>query len=178
MRQQLEKAVFIVLLSTLAIVLGLVESLLPIQFLIPGVKLGLANIMVVIALQYLNVLDTLTLILLKTLVTTLIMGTFSMFFYSIVGAILSYFTMLVIIKLFKDNVSLLGISMVGGVMHNVGQLAVAVIILQTLSVGYYVMILLPVGAITGLLIGAVVKTILPRLNELSLFNDLYKGGVV
>ncbi|MBQ8993273.1 MAG: Gx transporter family protein, partial [Turicibacter sp.] len=80
-RENLEKMMLVVLIGTLAILLGIIESLLPIKLPIPGMKLGLANIMVVIGLYYLNVKDMFFVIMLKTVLTTLLLGTFSMFAY-------------------------------------------------------------------------------------------------
>ena len=83
----------VILIGALAIVLGIIESMIPIKLPIPGMKLGLANIMIVIGLYYLDVKDMFFVIMLKTLLTTLLLGTFSMFAYGFVGALLSYICM-------------------------------------------------------------------------------------
>ena len=78
-RENLEKMMLVILIGALAIVLGIIESMIPIKLPIPGMKLGLANIMIVIGLYYLDVKDMFFVIMLKTFLTTLLLGTFSMF---------------------------------------------------------------------------------------------------
>ena len=172
-RENLEKMMLVVLIAALAIVLGIVEAMLPIKLPIPGMKLGLANIMIVIGL-YLDVKDMLFVIILKTVLTTLLLGTFSMFFYGFVGAILSYIAMITVFKLGKNQVSLIGVSMIGGVMHNIGQIIVAMILIQTKAIAYYMMLLLPLGLVTGVAVGIVAKLTMSRLNEFDLFKKNYK----
>ena len=151
-RENLEKMMLVVLIAALAIVLGIVEAMLPIKLPIPGMKLGLANIMIVIGLYYLDVKDMLFVIILKTVLTTLLLGTFSMFFYGFVGAILSYIAMITVFKLGKNQVSLI----------------------QTKAIAYYMMLLLPLGLVTGVAVGIVAKLTMSRLNEFDLFKKNYK----
>lgn len=173
-RENLEKMMLIILIGSLAIVLGIIEAMIPVRLPIPGAKLGLANIMIVIGLYYLDGKDMLTVIILKTFLTTLLLGTFSMFAYGFVGALLSYATMMTAFKLLKDKISLLGICVLGGVMHNIGQIIVAMILIKTNAVAYYMMFLLPLGAVTGIVVGIVAKLVMPRLNEFELFKKHYK----
>ena len=173
-RENLEKMMLVVLIAALAIVLGIIEALLPIKLPIPGMKLGLANIMVVIGLYYLDIKDMFFVIILKTVLTTLLLGTFSMFFYGFVGAILSYLAMITVFKLGKNQVSLIGVSMLGGIMHNIGQIIVAMILIQTKAIAYYMMFLLPLGLITGIVVGIIAKITMSRLNEFDLFKKNYK----
>ena len=100
-RENLEKMMLVVLIGALAIVLGIIESMIPIKLPIPGMKLGLANIMIVIGLYYLDVKDMFFVIMLKTFLTTLLLGTFSMFAYGFVGALLSYICMVSAFKAIK-----------------------------------------------------------------------------
>ena len=141
---------------------------------IPGMKLGLANIMIVIGLYYLDVKDMFFVIMLKTFLTTLLLGTFSMFAYGFVGALLSYICMVSAFKVLKEKISLIGISMIGGVMHNIGQIIVAMILIKTKAIAYYMMFLLPIGLLTGVVIGLVAKLVMSRLNEFQLFRNHYK----
>ena len=173
-RENLEKMMLVILIGSLAIVLGIIESMIPIRLPILGAKLGLANIMIVIGLYYLDAKDMLTVIILKTFLTTLLMGTFSMFAYGFVGALLSYMGMMLAFKLLGNKMSLLGISILGGILHNVGQIIVAMILIKTKAIAYYMMFLLPLGAITGIAVGIVAKLVMPRLNEFDLFKTHYK----
>ncbi|HAX72827.1 MAG TPA: heptaprenyl diphosphate synthase [Firmicutes bacterium] len=177
-RENLERMILVVLISSLAIVLGIIESMIPVKLPIPGAKLGLANIMVLIGLYYLKPKEMFFVIMLKTVLTTLLLGTFSMFFYGFVGAILSYVTMAFAHRVLKDNISLMGISVIGGVMHNIGQIIVAMILIRTSAVGYYMMFLLPLGVMTGILVGIVAKLTMGRLNQFDLFNKFYKNEKV
>ena len=97
-----------------------------------------------------------------------------MFAYGFVGALLSYVCMMVAFKASKENISLMGISMIGGVMHNIGQILVAMILIKTKAIAYYMMFLLPIGLLTGVVIGLVAKLVMTRLNEFELFNKHYK----
>ena len=173
-RENLEKMMLVILIGALAIVLGIIESMIPIKLPIPGMKLGLANIMIVIGLYYLDVKDMFFVIMLKTFLTTLLLGTFSMFAYGFVGALLSYICMVSAFKVLKEKISLIGISMIGGVMHNIGQIIVAMILIKTKAIAYYMMFLLPIGLLTGVVIGLVAKLVMSRLNEFQLFRNYYK----
>ena len=171
-RENLEKMMLVILIGALAIVLGIIESMIPIKLPIPGMKLGLANIMIVIGLYYLDVKDMFFVIMLKTFLTTLLLGTFSMFAYGFVGALLSYICMVSAFKVLKEKIS--WISMIGGVMHNIGQIIVAMILIKTKAIAYYMMFLLPIGLLTGVVIGLVAKLVMSRLNEFQLFRNHYK----
>lgn len=173
-RENLEKMMLVVFIGALAIVLGIIEAMLPIKLPIPGMKLGLANIMIVIGLYYLDFKNMFFVIILKTVLTTLLLGTFSMFAYGFVGALLSYICMTGTFKASKENISLIGISMMGGIMHNIGQIIVAMILIKTKAIAYYMMFLLPMGLLTGVVIGIVAKLVMSRLNEFELFRNHYK----
>ncbi|MGL4337487.1 MAG: Gx transporter family protein [Turicibacter sp.] len=174
-RANLEKMILVVLIASLAIVLGVIEAMLPIKVPIPGIKLGLANIMVLIGLYYLDPKEMFFVIMLKTVLSTLLLGTFSMFFYGFVGAILSYISMEFAFRTFKDKISNIGLSVIGGVMHNIGQIIVAMILIKTSAVGYYMMFLLPLGVATGVLVGIIANMTMARLNQFDLFSKFYKN---
>ena len=173
-RENLEKMMLGILIGALTIGLGIIESMIPIKLPIPGMKLGLANIMIVIGLYYLDVKDMFFVIMLKTFLTTLLLGTFSMFAYGFVGALLSYICLVSAFKVIKEKISLIGISMIGGVMHNIGQIIVAMILIKTKAIAYYMMFLLPIGLLTGVVIGLVAKLVMSRLNEFELCRNHYK----
>ena len=97
-----------------------------------------------------------------------------MFPYGFVGALLSYICMVSAFKVLKEKISLIGISMIGGVMHNIGQIIVAMILIKTKAIAYYMMFLLPIGLLTGVVIGLVAKLVMSRLNEFELCRNHYK----
>lgn len=147
--------------TALALIFSYVETLIPFNFGIPGVKLGLANLIVVIALYKMKLPETYLLSVVRVLLNGFIFGNYFSIIYSLAGGILSLSVMALLKK--KGGFSILGISMAGGVMHNIGQLLIAMLIVETFSVVYYVPVLLISGLLTGFAIGVVSGEMLKRL---------------
>lgn len=147
--------------TALALIFSYVETLIPFNFGIPGVKLGLANLIVVIALYKMKLSETYLLSVVRVLLNGFIFGNYFSIIYSLAGGILSLSVMALLKK--KGGFSILGISMAGGVMHNIGQLLIAMLIVETFSVVYYVPVLLISGLLTGFAIGVVSGEMLKRL---------------
>lgn len=168
--QALKKAVIIAIFAAVSVVLGLIELTLPINLQLPGAKLGLANIMVLSCLYFLSGKDAFTLIILKTLLTAMILGTFSSFLFSFFGAVFSFIVMFGLMKLTGKSFSLIGISILGGVAHNIGQLTAAVLIFQTSKIFYYLPALLITGILTGVFIGIAVRYLIRSLSKMALFQ--------
>lgn len=150
----------IAMLLAVAIVLSYLESFIPIW--IPGVKLGLANVIILIMLYEFKFYEAGIVDILKILVVALIRGTFMSptFFMSLSGGILSYIVMLLFsrIKVF----SIIGVSVLGSISHGVGQIAVAIIIMSTQAVAYYLPFILLLSLGTGILSGFIAKSYLKR----------------
>ncbi|WP_373788312.1 Gx transporter family protein [Jeotgalibaca porci] len=147
------RLIYISLLAAQGVVITLLERSFPFPFAFaPGAKLGLANIITILAIFTLPAKDSLKVVWMRLLVSTLLGGTLSTFLYSFAGAFLSYFGMLSVRRLGPKHVSLIGVSATGGILHNVGQLVVASTIAQSFSVMLY----LPVLAITGIFSGIAV----------------------
>lgn len=143
-----QKLTKIAILSATALVFGYIESLLPPLFL-PGVKLGLSNIVILLALYETDKLTAFFIMLIKVIVSSILFAGMSTFFYSLSGGILS----LIIMTLFKNRCfSLTGVSILGGVFHNIGQLISASIILGQNAL-YYFPVLLISGAVMGVITG-------------------------
>ena len=155
------KVAYFGVFTALALIFSYVETLIPINFGIPGVKLGLANLIIVIALYKMRLREVYLLSIVRVLLSGFIFGNYFSIIYSLAGGLLS----LTVIAVFKrkDGFSIMGISIAGGVFHNVGQLIVAMLVVETFSVAYYVPVLLIAGMITGLLIGIVSNEMLKRL---------------
>ena len=147
--------------TALALIFSYVETLIPFNFGIPGVKLGLANLIIVIALYKMRLSDVYLLSIVRVLLNGFIFGNYFSIIYSLAGGLLSLSVMALLKK--NNGLSIFGISMAGGVMHNVGQLIVAMIVVETLSVAYYVPVLLVSGLITGFVIGVASGEMLKRL---------------
>lgn len=150
----------IAMLLAVAIVLSYLESFLPIW--IPGVKLGLANVIILIMLYEFKFYEAGIVDILRILVVALIRGTFMSptFFMSLSGGILSYCVMLLFsrIKVF----SIIGVSVLGSISHGVGQIAVAIIIMGTQAVAYYLPFILLLSLGTGILSGFIARSYLKR----------------
>lgn len=146
--------------TSLALILSYVELLIPINFGIPGMKLGLANLLVVILLYKGCPRDALLLSVIRILLSGLIFGNMFSIFYSLGGGLLSLAVMVFLKKTGQFTVA--GISIGGGASHNVGQLLVAMFVVQTYQVGYYLPVLLIAGVITGAVIGILSAEVLKR----------------
>ena len=152
--------------TALALILSYVELLIPINFGIPGMKLGLANLLVVILLYKGCPRDALLLSVIRILLSGLIFGNMFSIFYSLGGGLLSLAVMVFLKKTGQFTVA--GISIGGGASHNVGQLLVAMFVVQTYQVGYYLPVLLIAGVITGAVIGILSAEVLKRTQSIRL----------
>ncbi len=150
--------------TALALIFSYIEGLIPFDFGIPGVKLGLANLIIVFALYKLNLRDVYLLSLVRVLLSGALFGNYFSIVYSLAGGLLSL-SVMVFLK-HREGYSILGISMAGGVFHNVGQVLVAMILVETFSVIYYLPVLLLAGLVTGALIGVVAGEVLKRVTFL------------
>ncbi|MGP6140763.1 MULTISPECIES: Gx transporter family protein [unclassified Jeotgalibaca] len=147
------RLIYIALLAAQGVVITLLERSIPFPFAFaPGAKLGLANIITILAIFTLPSRDSLKVVWMRLLISTLLGGTLSTFLYSFAGAFLSYFGMLSVRRLGPKHVSLIGVSATGGILHNVGQLVVA----STIAQSFGVMLYLPVLALTGIFSGIAV----------------------
>ena len=152
--------------TSLALILSYVELLIPINFGIPGMKLGLANLLVVILLYKGCPRDALLLSVIRILLSGLIFGNMFSIFYSLGGGLLSLAVMVFLKKTGQFTVA--GISIGGVASHNVGQLLVAMFVVQTYQVGYYLPVLLIAGVITGAVIGILSAEVLKRTQSIRL----------
>ena len=148
--------------TALALIFSYVETLIPINFGIPGVKLGLANLVIVIYKMKLTEVYLLSVV--RVLLSGFIFGNYFSIIYSLAGGLLSLTVMALLKK--SRGFSVMGISVAGGVFHNVGQLIVAMLVVETFSVGYYFPVLLVAGLITGLVIGIVSAEMLKRIKNI------------
>ncbi len=156
-----KKTAYLGIFSTLAIIFGYVESLIPFFAGIPGIKLGLANLAVLFILERYSLRDAALVSLIRILVLGFLFGNMFSILYSIAGAALS----LIVMSLLKKHTqfSLTGISVAGGVSHNIGQLIAAMLVVENTSLIYYAPALLVAGVLTGCIIGWLVKETLKRI---------------
>ena len=157
------KIAFLGLLIALAFVLSYVEMLLPINIGIPGAKVGLANLVIMVALFAIGEKNAFILSVVRVVLVGLTFGNLAMMIYSLAGAMLSFAAMLIAkrIKLF----SITGVSVIGGVFHNLGQIIVAIFVLDTASLIYYFPFLVVVGTVSGIVIGVISGMIIERFKK-------------
>lgn len=149
------------MLVVLALILSYVESLLPISMGIPGIKMGLPNIAVLFALYRLGARDAALISLVRVLLVSLLFGTLFSLAYSVTGAVLSLAVMALLRR--TGRFSTAGVSIAGAVSHNAGQIAVAILLLETAEIGYYLPVLCVSGAVTGVCIGLVAALLIRRV---------------
>ncbi len=138
-------------LSALALVLGYLEHLVPLPIGIYGIKLGLANLAVIVPLYLLGAPSAIIINVVRIVLSSLLFGNTVSLAYSLAGAALSLSVMLMLKAI--DKFSIVGVSICGGVAHNIGQMIVAVILVDNLKIAFYLPVLIISGAITGALIG-------------------------
>lgn len=145
----------------LAMVFSYVEVLIPFNFGIPGVKLGIANIVVVTGLFMLKPREVFLISLFRIMLMGFLFGNGVSVLYSLSGGLLSFGVMLLLKK--YNLLSIIGISVAGGIFHNIGQIMAAALVLHSKAVIYYLPVLLAAGVITGSLIGFLSRSVVKAL---------------
>ena len=154
------------LLIALAFVLSYVETLIPVaavSFFVPGMKIGLANIVVMVALYTLGARDAFILSLIRIVLVGLTFGNTVSMIYSLSGGMLSYLVML-LLKL-TGKFTMVTVSIAGGIFHNVGQILMAALVLENTGVIGYLPVLAVSGTVTGLLIGLLGGEVTKRIRR-------------
>ena len=149
------------LLVALAMVLSWLESLVPVSAAVPGMKLGLTNLVVIFALYRLSERDAAAISLVRVVLVSLTFGNAYSFAYSLAGAVLSFAVMAVLKR--TGRFSIVGVSVAGGVCHNIGQILVAMAVLGTARLAWYLPPLLVSGTAAGVAIGLAGGTVTERI---------------
>ena len=158
-----KKTAYMGMLTALAFVFSYIEFLLPINLGVPGVKLGLANLVVIVALYMMNVRWACILSAVRILLVGLTFGNPASMIYSLAGGMLSLAIMIIARK--GKLFSVTGVSILGGVFHNIGQIVVAVLVVETTGLLYYLPVLVLSGTISGLLIGILSSILIRHLKR-------------
>ncbi|MCR5053768.1 MAG: Gx transporter family protein [Lachnospiraceae bacterium] len=158
-----KRTAYIGMLLALAFILSYVEHLLPISIGVPGVKIGLANMVVIVAMETVGKKEAFVLSMVRVLLMAFTFSNFSMMLYSVSGALLSYAVMYLLIK--TEKFSYMGISAAGGVAHNLGQIIVAVFLLDSAGLLYYMPVLIITGTLSGIAIGLLSSVIISRVKR-------------
>lgn len=169
-----KKIIYIALLVAQGVILGLLENMIPFPFAFaPGAKLGLANLITIIAIFTMPIRDSFLLVILRLFLTTLLGGTISTFMYSAAGALLSYAGMLLLKQFGPKRISTIGISAFGGFLHNVGQLLVASWIAKSWTVMLYLPVLSWIGILAGIAIGIAANYLMTHVKTIEQFRVSY-----
>ncbi len=148
------------LMVALALVLSYVEAQVPPFFAIPGIKLGLTNVVMLYALYVMGVKSALLINVIRILLVGAMFGNGVSLMYSLAGGILSWIVMVILKEVFQFHI--VAVSVGGGVFHNVGQILVAMVLLQTRAIAWYFLILWFTGIAAGVLIGVICGNIVKR----------------
>ncbi|MBU3805272.1 MAG: Gx transporter family protein [Candidatus Cellulosilyticum pullistercoris] len=170
--KQTKHLIYMSLLVAMALALHLVERNIPVPFMTPGAKLGLANLVTVIALYTLDKKSDVAKIIASRLVLSSIFGgSVSGLMYGSMGALLSFIIMIIIKEGLKEKVSMIGVSAAGAVFHNIGQLLVAALIVQNIGVMLYLPVLSLAGIVTGIFIGIAANYTVAHMYKLPFFKE-------
>lgn len=158
------ESAYIGLLMAMALILSYIENLIAFQPGIPGMKIGLANLAVLICLYLFGWKEAVFLTLTKAVISGFLFGSLFTIVYSLAGAAVSVVTMILLKKCSLFHMPV--VSAAGGVMHNMGQLLVAVFVVENYSVFYYMPVLILAGLATGIVIGAAATLVLPYIQRI------------
>ncbi|MBR4881621.1 MAG: Gx transporter family protein [Clostridia bacterium] len=152
MRKRSYTVAFIGVFTALALILSYIEAMLPpLLASVPGIKMGLPNIIIIFLLYRKGWATAVGVSLVRILLVSLLFGNMMALAYSLAGGVLSLAVMILFKKL--NFLSTAGVSVAGGVCHNIGQILTAMLLLETTELGYYLVVLIVTGTVSGLLIG-------------------------
>ncbi len=155
---------FLGISASVALLLSYIEFLLPPFFAaVPGIKIGLPTVIILFVLYAVGVKAAAGVSFVRLCVSSLLFGNPVMFAYSAAGAVLSFLIMIVLKK--TDKLSAVGVSVAGGVSHNLGQIFVAMLLLNTPQIAYYMIVLTVTGTVSGVFIGLCGAYLVKRLSK-------------
>lgn len=161
---KVKKVAVLGLCVALAMIMSYIESLFPLNLAVPGIKMGLANIVIIFLLYRVGFSSACIVSLIRVFLVSMLFGNVMMMAYSIAGAVLSLAVMLVLKKCGKFSV--VGVSIAGGVAHNAGQIIMAAILLGAKQIAYYLPVLAVTGTVTGVLIGIAASVVIKRVKHI------------
>ena len=167
MNTKVRKTALLGMVTSVALVLAYLEAILPpISTAVPGIKMGLPNLAIIFVLYRFGFKDAAVVSALRLFIVALLFGNVMTLAYSTAGAVLSLTLMGILKK--TDKFSTVGVSVAGAVMHNLGQILVAIFLFETVQLGYYMIILAVTGSIAGVLIGIGAGILLKRTKKLKI----------
>jgi len=163
-----KKIAYLGLLIALAFVFSYIEFLIPVNIGVPGAKLGLANLVIIVALYTLNEKDAFVLSMIRIVLVGFTFANLASMLYSLAGGILSFAAMVIARK--TKKLSITGVSVLGGVFHNIGQIIMAIWVVKTVSLIYYLPVLLVSGIVAGIAIGILGGMVTKRIKRILVWN--------
>lgn len=151
------------MLIGLAFIFSYLEAIIPIPIPIPGVKLGLANLVTIVGLYTVGIRGTVAISLIRIILVGFTFGNASSMIYSLAGGVVSLVLMILVRK--TNLFSQVGVSITGGIGHNIGQLAIAAVVVQTSGVFYYLPFLMATGVVAGAVIGLLGGLVTERIRN-------------
>ena len=152
MKNRSKNVAFLGMCTALALILAYVEILMgPLFSMVPGIKMGLPNIIIIFLLYRRGAASAIGVSLLRMILVSILFGNAMAFFYSLAGGFLSLLVMILLRRL--NIMSAVGVSVAGGVCHNLGQILTAMLLLETAELGYYLAVLTVTGTVAGILVG-------------------------
>ena len=162
-----KRITFLALLASLALLLSYVEMLLPPIFTsVPGIKMGLPNIVIILILYRFGVKEAALVSFVRLMISTMLFGNITMLWYSLAGAVLSITVMAILKNL--NFLSTVGVSVAGAIMHNIGQIKVAMLLMHTAEIAYYLIVLAITGTISGVFIGLCGALMIKRFSKIKI----------
>lgn len=163
-RNLLHKTAYIGMFLAVALICSYIETLIPFSFGIPGVKLGLTNVVIVLMLYTVGEKEAFLVSILRIVLVGFLFGNMFSILYSLSGGLLSYVMMVLLRK--TECFSCISVSVAGGISHNIGQILVAAWIVQNFNIMFYIPVLLVAGLVTGLSIGILAQELIVRLPKI------------
>ena len=165
MQSRSKRIAYAGLLTTVGILFGYLENLIVIPIKIPGIKIGISNVVTVVSMYILGPSISLGVLIARVLLSALLFGSGISMLYSLSGALISFIFMYIVYR--KDVFSIVGVSVIGGTTHNIAQLLVAVMMLYNGMLLYYIPALLLAGVGAGLIVGFLSKEVTKRLQYMT-----------
>ena len=158
-----KRVAYLGLFIALAFVFSYIEFLIPVNIGVPGAKLGLANLVIIVVLYLFGEKDAIALSVIRIVLVGFTFANVASMLYSLAGAALSMLAMVLVKR--TGLLSIAGVSVLGGVFHNIGQIIVAILVLETASLVYYLPVLLIAGIVSGVVIGLLGAMVTKRLKN-------------
>lgn len=163
-RKRIKRITLLALFTSVALLLSYVEMLIgPLFTGVPGIKMGLPNIAIMLVLYRIGTKEAIAVSFIRIAISSILFGNITMFWYSVAGAALSLAVMILLKKL--DILSSVGVSVAGALAHNIGQILVAMLLMQTTQIGYYMIVLSITGTVSGIFVGLLGGFVIKRISK-------------